>query len=350
MSVGQAVESAQDAKAATIRFCTEGLSDEDRFEAWRHRVDGLYGVMPCPELGTPAFRMDTSSWQLGRIIAGTACFGPCEQDRTAQRIRADSVDHYRLTLVTRGSLRVEADGRRTEIAQGQILFTDMSRPERKSILAGTNVSVFLPREVLDEALPRPLDVHGFVPTGALAMLLRSHLQSLAQALPGLSVEEAACLSQPTVQMIASCVAPNAARLAEARGAVEVTLLRQVCRYIEMHLKDADLSPQDIADALALSRATLYRMFEPLGGVAAYVKERRLTQIHELLCSSDGRVHLGRISDVYGFKSQAHFSTAFRKHFGFSPSDAKAHVTSVPGPAGSSGRDAASFGHWLRALR
>lgn len=350
MGVGEAVDGALPAKTAEIRFCTEGLSDDDRFEAWRQRVDGLYGVTPSPELGTPAFRMDTSSWQLGQIIAGTASFGPCEQERTTQRIRTDCVDHYRLTLVTHGSLRVESDGRCIEIARGQILFTDMSRPERKSISAGENISVFVPREVLDEALPRPLDVHGFVPAGALSMLLRSHLQSLAQLLPSLSVEEATCLSQPTVQMIASCITPNAARLAEARGTVEVTLLRQVCRYIEMHLKDADLSPQDIADALKLSRATLYRMFEPLGGVAAYMKERRLTQIHEQLCNSDGRMHLGRISDEYGFKSAAHFSTAFRKHFGFSPSDAKAHGAFAPGPTGTPGRDVGSFGQWLRALR
>ncbi|MEF7614509.1 helix-turn-helix domain-containing protein [Aquincola sp. MAHUQ-54] len=350
MNVGQVVEDAPPAKLAEIRFCTEGLSDEDRFDAWRQRVDGLYGVSPSSEGGTPAFCMDTSSWQLGQIIAGTAAFGPCEQERTAQRIRADGVDHYRLTLVTHGALRVESDGRRTEIGQGHILFTDMSRPERRSISAGSNVSVFIAREVLDEALPRPLDVHGFVPAGALAMLLRSHLQSLAQLLPSLSVAEAASLWQPTVQMIAACIAPDAARLAEARGAAEVTLLRQVCRYIEMHLKDADLSPQDIASALKLSRATLYRLFEPLGGVAAYVKERRLNHIHELLCNADGRIHLGRISDTYGFKSAAHFSTAFRKHFGFSPSDSKAHGALAWGPAGASTRDLGSFGRWLRALR
>jgi AraC-like DNA-binding protein len=350
MSVCPAVSDAPPATIEEIRFCTEGLPDEDRFEAWRQRVEGLYGVLPSPEQGRQAFHMDTSSWQLGQIIAGTAAFGPREQERTRRRIRADQVDHYRLTLVTQGSLRVDADGRRAELMPGQILFTDMSRPERTSISAGTNVSVFIPREVLDEALPQPLDVHGFVPGGALSMLLRSHLQSLAQVLPSLPASEAAALSQPTVQMVASCITPNAARLAEARSTVEVTLMRQVCRYIEMHLKDPEFSPQQISDALKLSRATLYRMFEPLGGVAAYTKERRLTHIHEQLCSAEGRMHLGRISDEYGFKSAAHFSTAFRKHFGFSPSDSKAHGVLAPGPMGESRQHIGSFGQWLRALR
>lgn len=337
-------------RVARVRFHTDGLSEGDRFDAWQERVDGLYGVSPSPDHGRSAFHMDTSSWHLGQIIAGTATFGPREQERTSQRVRADQVDHYRLTLVTAGTLRADSDGKRSEVGAGQILFTDMSRPERTSISEGSNISVFVPREVLDEALPRPLDLHGFVPGGTLSLLLQSHLRSVAQLLPTLPAEDAALLSQPTVQMVASCLVPNASLLANARGAVEVTLLRQVCRYVEMHLKDADLGPQDIADALKLSRATLYRMFEPLGGVAAYTKERRLLQIHELICGAEGRLHLGKVCDEYGFKSAAHFSTAFRKHFGYSPSEAAERGAGRSGPVGASRQEVGSFGRWLRALR
>lgn len=334
---------------ASLRFHTGGLSVDDGFEAWRQSIVGLYDVRPDAQGGVGAFHMDTTSWHLGQVIAGSAIYGASEQHRDLRRIRADQVDHYRLRLVTSGTLHLDADGRRVVLGAGRMVLTDMARPERTAIGSGTNVSVFVPREVLDEALPRPVDLHGHVPEGALADLLASHLRSLATVLPGLSSAEADLLGPPTVALVAACVTPSAPAPAAGGALREATVLRQACRFIEMNLTDPGLSPARVAAALAVSRPTLYRLFEPLGGVAAYVRERRLERIRESLDVPGAPVHLGRLAERYGFATQAHFSAAFRRQFGCSPSQ----LVRQGGPGARTRPDAASldaFAHWLRALR
>ena len=47
------------------------------------------------------------------------------------------------------------------------------------------------------------------------------------------------------------------------------------RHIDEHLGDPDFGAAQVAEAFGLSRPTLYRLFEPLGGVAAYNEEQAL---------------------------------------------------------------------------
>lgn len=337
---------------ACIRFVAEGDSAGERLARWRERVAGFYDVEPTPVSQAQAFHMDTSSWHLGGLIAGTARFGAREQQRTPRHARADQVDHYRLLLQTAGRVRVDADGRQATVEPGSVLLTDASRPERYSTEDGSNIVLFLPRDLLDEALPRPLDLHGLVPRGAAASVLVSHLQSLLRHIDSITPAEAPDIAQATVRMIAAGLAPSAATLERARPSIESTLLRQACRYVELHLADPDLSAQHLCVFFGLSRATLYRLFEPLGGVSSFIKERRLERVHEVLRSTDVHRQLGLVADRHGFKSAAHFSRAFRERFGFSPGDVKRQGAAPVVPSGDATArlSDAGFVDWLRALR
>jgi AraC-like DNA-binding protein len=128
-------------------------------------------------------------------------------------------------------------------------------------------------------------------------------------------------------------------------------LRQACRYIELHLKDADLGTLPICAAMKISRATLYRLFESYGGVANHIKERRLIRIHGLLTAPDQRRSLALIADDHGFKDASHFSRAFRRHFGYTPSEAPAHQVIGASPPSAAGESyGESLAEWLQPLR
>jgi len=78
-------------------------------------------------------------------------------------------------------------------------------------------------------------------------------------------------------------------------------------------------PAKIQAHLHLSRASLYRLFEPHGGVGAVILRRRLDRaMKTLLTGASSRPALRRIADELGFRSQAHFSRAFRTRFGIAP--------------------------------
>jgi AraC-like DNA-binding protein len=90
--------------------------------------------------------------------------------------------------------------------------------------------------------------------------------------------------------------------------------------IEARLGDADVSASGVALALGMSRATLYRLFAPLGGVASQMKQRRLMRAWSLLSSTSGSPTVSDVACQVGFRSATHFSREFRRLFGISPRD------------------------------
>jgi hypothetical protein len=159
------------------------------------------------------------------------------------------------------------------------------RPECMDVDAGATVALFVPRDALDALLPQPLDLHGVVPTGACAGMFADHVAELARQMPRMRPEEVEGARLATLHLLAASLAPTAAMLAVARPAVEGALRRQVCSYIEHNLTDEALHAQSLCERFRVSRSMLYRLFEPLGGVANHIKERRLARVRTALASA-----------------------------------------------------------------
>lgn len=335
----------------TLHFSTENFSTSQRFDAWQARVSGYMECAAVDGRAPSDFGSRATSWHFGDLLALRSVYSARVDTRSQRKIRTDGIDHYRLTLQIAGALRVESAGRRLTVAPRQILMTDMAQPERMTLEPGIGIVLMLPRDLLEDALPRPLDLHGLVPQGVGAMLLASHLRLLADTAGALTRDEAGSVSRATVQLVAAALAPTAATVDAARPVVEATLQRQICRHIDLHLMDPVLDAGSIGAKFRLSRSTLYRLFEPLGGVAAYIKERRLQRIHALLSGDDPRP-LARLAEEHGFKSAAHFSQAFRAQFGYAPSEARSVARTAPtvAPGIFETAAASSLHDWLRSLR
>ncbi len=84
------------------------------------------------------------------------------------------------------------------------------------------------------------------------------------------------------------------------------------------MADPNLTPNEIASDLQVSRATLYRLFAPGGGVMAYVQEQRLLAFCAALADPLEERALGRLSAEHGFSTPAYLSRSFRARFGVSP--------------------------------
>jgi AraC-like DNA-binding protein len=79
----------------------------------------------------------------------------------------------------------------------------------------------------------------------------------------------------------------------------------------------------------LSRAALYRLFEPDGGLAGYIRERRLHRAFSMLVSP-ARRHWNMIDFAFEckFGSDATFIRAFRRHFGMTPGEVRSQAELV----------------------
>ena len=90
-------------------------------------------------------------------------------------------------------------------------------------------------------------------------------------------------------------------------------------------------------AFHCSRARLYRLFEPLGGIARHIRDRRLRRCFDQLALGGGKARqIHALAASCGFHDRSHFHRVFKARFQMTPSDALAlgHA-SRDGPTGPS---------------
>ncbi|MGU3421797.1 helix-turn-helix domain-containing protein [Methylobacterium sp. D54C] len=96
------------------------------------------------------------------------------------------------------------------------------------------------------------------------------------------------------------------------------------RVIGDRLREPGLSPNAVAEAMGISRSSLYRLFVPVGGVMDYVQERRLLAMRDALADPVERRTITQLADDLGFASLPHLSKSFRARFGWTPRAWRAH--------------------------
>lgn len=293
-------------------------------EAWAQRTNG-WDIELAVGADASQFEGTASAWLMGDAVLALGDFSlPSIQARQQRHVRADQMDHYRLTLIERASCRSDLDGHRVTLDRAnQILITDLSRPETLCV-QGRWIEFYLPRDAVDGALPRPMDLHGVVLDGWASALLASHLRGTLREVGHLNLDGVPLVTRAAVHLLAASLTAADQHVSLARPVVQATVLRQVCNYIELHLAEPELSAEQICGAFQVSRAGLYRMFEPLGGVASFIRERRLERIHALLISADRKTYLSRLAFDHGFKNTTHFTRIFKERFGYSPGAAYEH--------------------------
>jgi AraC-like DNA-binding protein len=125
------------------------------------------------------------------------------------------------------------------------------------------------------------------------------------------------------------------------GVEDSLQLAKAIDFIERNLTSRDLTPARVADAVHVSRSTLYRMFGPTGGVNRYIVRARLDRAWKVLAEEARARRVSEVAFDLGFQSEAHFCRVFRRTFGVTPGhiNGVAHSAAEPvdraGPRGES---------------
>lgn len=109
---------------------------------------------------------------------------------------------------------------------------------------------------------------------------------------------------------------------EAQTPIDATLLARARRMIDGRLTDRDLTSEMLCSELGVSRSRLYRIFEPLGGIASYIRKRRLLRTRDALSDIEDTRSISRIAEQWGFVDASAYSRTFRHEFGISPKEAR----------------------------
>ena len=97
-------------------------------------------------------------------------------------------------------------------------------------------------------------------------------------------------------------------------------MKRARKLIDERLPEGEVLPDTLAAALGVSRSTLYRLFEPHDGVAAFVLERRLGRARTALANTRDTRRISAIAQELGFSDQSNFSRAFKRRFGNTPAE------------------------------
>jgi AraC-like DNA-binding protein len=152
------------------------------------------------------------------------------------------------------------------------------------------------------------------PLGTLLSPLLSDVAHTA-SISSLSVGE--MLARNAVNVLATLAAEQ---LGEAVAGTRSPLVPKILDFIELHLPDADLSPEAIARAHHISVRYLHKLFKNEGAtVARWIQRRRLEQCRrELVLQVRGNRTIAAVANSWGFTSATHFSRVFRTAYGKSP--------------------------------
>jgi AraC-like DNA-binding protein len=151
----------------------------------------------------------------------------------------------------------------------------------------------------------------------LTRILIEHLVALKQQIVGLSKEEAHQSFFNAVELLVAAFSRQAGLSGNGRAAVRAAVYGQVRRHVEANLHDPDLSPETVLATLHLSRASVYRLFEHEGGLAAYIRSRRLRMAADELVRFP-HMEVKDIAFGLGFNDASSFTRAFRRAFDIAP--------------------------------
>jgi signal transduction histidine kinase/ligand-binding sensor domain-containing protein/CheY-like chemotaxis protein/AraC-like DNA-binding protein len=101
---------------------------------------------------------------------------------------------------------------------------------------------------------------------------------------------------------------------------DIRWLKEVTDKILDHLSDVDFSVEKLSRLMAMSRPVLFRKFKAIANESPqhFIQQIRLRRAVELL--REGKLSITDVAYHCGFSDSRYFSTAFKKHFGKSPSD------------------------------
>ena len=98
------------------------------------------------------------------------------------------------------------------------------------------------------------------------------------------------------------------------------LMERIMKVVNENLSDSDFNVEKMCDEVGVSRTQLHRKLKEMTGVptSEFLRNIRLNEAARLI--RERKINITQVSYMVGFANNSHFSTAFKKYFGMSPTE------------------------------
>lgn len=307
----------------TIAWSVSSDRHVDAFDTYRDSLSDMFDVVDVADNGRTGFTSLTRVTRFGSSVIGRGRSVGQTFVRDAMRARRSGLDHISL-LVNLSDGTGEFDGNVERSGGGSVHLRDLSRPSAFKTNAVDIVNLIVPRHMLPSWLLGQR-LHGWTLPGnsAGARLIASHLVTLATVSNDLSEEEGIASIEATFVIAQRFFGHDVTASPVQTHAIQRTIRRRAMHIFDSLAPLSATSVDDVARMIGVSRSGLYRAFEPMGGVLAYVRQRRLDRVYATL-RSPNRVagSTDCLARDHGFESGKQLVTAFSRRFGFHLEDIK----------------------------
>ena len=303
-------------------FSTSALPSGQQRDAWRAWFNPIFDLRWDRDVAEDPFEAESVTWAAGGAILSRVRAPRLHSLRDARHIRRAPTDHWVIAIGGREScITLSEDELR--VPAGMPFLVSLGESVESERDADTRLQLYLPRDRFAALAPELDKARGHAIGGALGQLLAEYLRLLERSLPALGHDDRRGLGDAIQAMVAACVAPTAARMAETGGQLDLTRLERVRQAIRRRLHSATLTPASLCRDVGMSRSQLYRLLEGEGGVIRYIQRHRLRAIHAALADATDARPIAIIAESCGFYEPSTFSRTFRREFGAAPSEVRA---------------------------
>ncbi len=305
---------------------TDDYAPADRAPVWRDWVWKQFGGLESDLYGDTDFDGHIASARAGDLILTKLEANRHRVVRTRDMVRASEEGYLKIVAPMKGSAGVEQMGRQAWVTPGAWTIYDttgsyaVANPERVEHLI-----VMLPKAQMIE---RGLRLENLMarPVGGASGIARvalSTMRSTFQELPHMSADAARGAGELIAQLVRLSLIELSGQ--ETQLTQRAALKDRIRAYVALHLRDPELTVDQIATALNCSKRHLYNAFaEEDQTLASYIQGLRLEAcIRELQHPMARTRPITDIALSWGFNSPSHFSRVFREHTGKSPSEFRA---------------------------
>src|SRR4030088_570603 len=298
---------------------TSGLTPKNQIQYWTAALTELCGQFDVDPLDGSSFEAQIDCATVSRL---KLCHIEASQHRVAlpvSRVKAGEHPYVKILFQTYGGADFERSGRGFGLLPGDCLAYGVSCPH--TIISPSltrHEVVIVPTELLQERGFRLWKM------SACKLSARTGTGRIAYDFVHAAFDEATKLSPYNAIGVADSLIDllllplrEAGTTLDSSGPVAMYVRAQV--FIREHLRDPDLSIDQISAALGCTKRYLHMLFSDRGmTVSDYIWQARLQNCRQELEAQGGKT----ITDVafsWGFSSSSHFSRVFRRYFGVVPS-------------------------------